>query len=153
MLEAAVAPIVATIEINRSPADVFAYLDQLERHGEWQTAIVSTSDVTPGPVRVGTRATDVRRVPGGMKTKVTYEIVEYDPPRRTRFQGVNGPVRVAGTVTVEPLGDGSRAKMTLEIEFVGRGIGKLFAPMARRQAAEMVPADQQRFKERLEAGT
>jgi len=58
------APIVESMDINRSPYDVFAYLDELHRHGEWQEAIVSTSDVTPGPVRVGTQATDVRRVPG-----------------------------------------------------------------------------------------
>jgi uncharacterized membrane protein len=151
MVEAAMAPIVETVEINRSQADVFAYLDQLERHGEWQQGIVRTSDVTPGPVQVGSKATDVRRMPGGMKAKVTYEIVEHDPPRRTVFKGTNGPVRVAGSVTVEPL-DATRSKLTLELDFEGRGIGMLFAPMARRQAAREVPADQQRLKERLEAG-
>jgi uncharacterized membrane protein len=146
------APIVASVEINRSPDDVFAYLDQLERHGEWQDAIVRSSDITPGPVGVGTRATDVRRLPGGMKTKVTYEIVEHDPPRRTSFTGVNGPVRVAGAVTVEPVDGGAGSKLTLELDFIGRGIGKLFAPMVRRQAVKQVPGDQQRLKERLEAG-
>ena len=29
-----------SIEINRSPEDVFAYLDDVERHGEWQDQIV-----------------------------------------------------------------------------------------------------------------
>jgi hypothetical protein len=90
------APIVAAIEINRSPDDVFAYLDQLERHGEWQQSIVSTSGVTSDPVEVGTRATDVRRGPGGTKISVTYEIVEHDPPLRTRFKGVNGERLEAG---------------------------------------------------------
>lgn len=145
------APIVESIEINRSADAVFAYLDELDRHGEWQEAIVSTSDVTPGSVRVGTRATDVRRVPGGMKTRVTYEIVEYDPPRCTRFRGTNGPVRVVGAVTIEAL-DGARSRLTLELDFEGRGIGKLLAPVARRQAARTVAGDQQRLKQRLEAG-
>ena len=146
------APVVHSIEINRTPDEVFAYLNQLERHGEWQQAIVSTSGVTSGPVGVGTQATDLRRGPGGMKISVTYEIVEFDPPRRTRFKGVNGPVRVVGAVTVEPVDDGAKSKMTLELDFEGRGIGKLLAPMARRQAAKLVPGDQQRLKERLEAG-
>jgi uncharacterized membrane protein len=147
-----VAPIVESIEIDRSPEDVFAYVDQLDRHGEWQKAIVSSTKVTDGPVRVGTRATDTRRVPGGMKLNVTYEIVEYDPPRRTRFQVINGPVRPAGTVTVEPLAGGARSRLTLEIDFQGHGLGKLVAPLARRQAAKDVPADQRRLKDRLEAG-
>jgi hypothetical protein len=80
------APIVEGIEIARTPEDVYAYIDQLDRHGEWQEAIVSSKRLTDGPVRVGTRATDRRRVPGRMKLNVTYKIVEYDPPRRTRFQ-------------------------------------------------------------------
>jgi uncharacterized membrane protein len=146
------APIVESIEIARSPQDVFAYLDPLDRHGEWQEAILTSTMVTDGPVAVGTRATDKRRVPGGMKMEVTYEIVEHDPPRRTRFQVINGPVRPVGTVSVEALDGGTRSRLTLEIDFQGHGIGKLLAPMARRQARKQVPGDQLRLKQRLEAG-
>jgi len=35
------APISESIEINRKPEDVFAYLDDVERHGEWQEQIVA----------------------------------------------------------------------------------------------------------------
>src|SRR5205085_272981 len=40
--ERSMAPVVERIEINRSPEDVFAYLDDLSRHGEWDDQIVST---------------------------------------------------------------------------------------------------------------
>lgn len=146
------AAIVESIEIGRTPADVFAYLDQLDKHGEWQEAIVSSTSLSDGPVQVGSRATDRRRMPGGIKVNVTYEIVEHDPPNRTRFQVINGPVRPVGTVTVEALDDGARSRLTLELDFRGHGIGKLMAPMARRQAVKQVPGDQQRLKQRLEAG-
>ena len=36
------APITPGIEIARRPDDVFAYLDDLARHGEWQEQIIST---------------------------------------------------------------------------------------------------------------
>lgn len=114
---------------------------------------MSTAGVTEGPVGVGTRATDKRRVLGGMKVNATYEIVEYDSPRRVSFQVVNGPVRPCGTVTVEPLDGGARSRATLELDLKGRGIGMLFAPMARRQAAREVPGDQLRLKQRLQAGS
>jgi uncharacterized protein YndB with AHSA1/START domain len=144
--------IVESIEIGRGPADVFAYMDQLERHAEWQGAIVSSTCETDGPVGVGTRATDVRRVPGG-KQSVTYEITEHDPPRRVAFKGVNGPVRPVGTVTIEPVGEG-RSRLTLELDLQGHGLlGMIFAPLARGQARKEVPQDQQRLKERLEGGT
>jgi uncharacterized membrane protein len=146
------APIVESIDIARPPSEVFAYLDQLERHGEWQQAIVSTHAETGSPTGVGTRASDKRRMPGGMTATVTYQIVEHDPPRRTRFQGVNGPVRVAGVVNIEPLDGGAGSRVTVELDFQGKGIGKVLAPLARNQAAKQVPADQRRLKERLEAG-
>jgi uncharacterized membrane protein len=145
-----VAKIVESIEVARSPDDVFAYLDQLERHGEWQSQIISTRRETDGPTRVGTRATDVRRVPGG-KQSVTYEITEHEPPLTVSFAGVSGPVRPVGTVTIEPVGS-DRSRVTLELELQGRGLlGLLLAPIARSQSRKLVPQDQRRLKERLES--
>src|SRR5581483_11147310 len=145
------APIVESIEIAKPPEEVFAYIDDLSRHGEWQGQIVSVEVLTEGPTRVGTRAADVRRVPGG-KQKITYEITEHDPPRKASFKGVNGPVRPVGSVTVEPAGEG-RSRLTVELELEGHGLlGLVLAPLARSQARKEVPADQQRLKERLESG-
>jgi uncharacterized membrane protein len=143
--------ITESIEIDRTPDEVFKYLDQLDRHGEWQEAIVQTTVETEGPTGVGTRATDRRRVTGGPRD-ITYEVTEHDPPRRVSFRGLNGPVRPVGTVTVVPLGDGSRSRVTLEFDLRGHGIGKLVAPMARREARKRIPADQVRLKQRLEGG-
>ena len=42
--------------------------------------------------------------------------------------------------------------MNLELDLEGHGIGKLFAILARRQAAKEVPVDHQKFKELLESG-
>ena len=87
-------------EIDRPPEEVFAYLDQPERHGEWQTEIVSASVETPGPVGVGTRVRESRKM-GGREQDSSYEITEHDPPRRSAFHGLAGPVRPVGVVTVE----------------------------------------------------
>jgi uncharacterized membrane protein len=141
-----------SIEIARPPEAVFAYLDQLDRHGEWQSTIVSTKVETDGPTRVGSRATDRRKVPGG-EQDVTYEITEHDPPRRAAFKGTNGPVRPVGWVSVEPAGEG-RSRLTLELDLRGHGLLGLFvSPLARMQARKLVPQDHERLKERLEAGT
>ena len=145
------APIIHSVEIARSPQDVFAYMDDLARHGEWQDTIVSTRVDTEGPTRVGTRATDTRRVPGGQRA-IGYEITEHDPPRKAAFRGVDGPVRPVGTVTVEPVGDGSRSRLTLQLDFEGHGLGILLTPIVRSQARRQVPKDHARLKERLETG-
>lgn len=143
--------ITQTIEIDRRPEDVFAYMNQLERHGEWQKSIVTTEVETDGPVGVGTRVRESRKI-GGRKQDTSYEITGYEPPRRTSFRGIAGPIRPDGTVTLEPAGGGQRTRLTVEIELVGRGLGKLIAPFARMQANRQLPQDQQRLKARLEAG-
>jgi hypothetical protein len=42
--------------------------------------------------------------------------------------------------------------MNSELDLKGHRIGKLFAPLALRQAAKQVPVDLEKFKELLESG-
>ena len=139
-----------SIEINRPAEEVFAYLDQLDRHSEWQSSLVSAKVETEGPTRVGTRVVERRKVPGGTRD-IPYEITEHEPPRKASFRGTAGPVRPVGTVTVDPTGESS-SRMTTELELEGHGIGKLFAFFARRQAAKELPQSNDQFKEMLESG-
>ena len=46
----------------------------------------------------------------------------------------------------------SSSRMSSELDLEGHGIGKLFAILARRQAAKQVPVDHEKFKELLESG-
>src|SRR6476646_4204499 len=139
-----------SIEIHRPAAEVFAYLDQVDRHNEWQGSLVSTTVEADGPTRVGTRVIERRTVPGGTRD-IPYEITEHDPPRKASFRGTAGPLRPVGTYTVDPTGESS-SRMKLELDLQGHGIGRLFAIPARRQAAKQVPADLANFKELLESG-
>ena len=145
------APISESIEIDRKPEDVFAYLDDVKRHGEWQEQIVDVQPQDDGPLRVGSRVTETRRVPGGNRT-MTYEVTEHDPPRQSSFRVLDGPVRAVGTISIEPIGDGSRSRLTFTLEFKGHGLGgKVLLPVARTQARKQIPKDQARMKELLEA--
>ena len=140
-----------SVEIDRRPEDVFAYLDELDRHGEWQESIVRTQVQTDGPTRVGTRAVDTRKM-GGREQDVPYEIVEHDPPRTVAFRGVSGPIRPDGKVSVQPLEDGGRSRVTVEFDLRGHGIGVLMAPFARRMARNDIAKSQAKLKEMLERG-
>lgn len=140
-----------TIEIGRPPEEVFAYLDQLDRHPEWQDQLVSVQVETEGPTRTGTRAAETRRV-GGREQKMSYEITKHDPPREFSFRGLDGPLRTVGTGRIEALDDGSRSRYTLEFDFEGHGFGKIIRPLALRQARKQIPQDHERLKARLEKG-
>jgi uncharacterized membrane protein len=140
-----------TIEINRPPQEVFAYLDDLTRHPEWQDQLLSVEVETAGPTHVGTRAKQTRRVPGGKRT-FTLEVVEHDPPNRAAFRVVDGPVRPHGVISLTPLDGGTRTGYTVDFEVHGHGLGKLLAPLIRRDAAKQMPQNLKHLKERLEAG-
>ena len=139
------------IEINRPAEEVFAYLDQVARHNEWQGQLLSTTIETDGATRVGTRVVERRNVPGGARD-FPYEITEHDPPRKISFRGTAGPLRPVGTYRVDPIGESS-SRVNSELDLEGHGIGKLFAILARRQAAKQVPVDLKKFKELLENPT
>jgi hypothetical protein len=147
------APISESIEINRKPEDVFAYLDDVKRHGEWQEQIVDVQPQGDEPMGVGKRVRETRRVPGGDRS-MTYEITEHDPPRQSSFRVLDGPIRAVGTVSIEPIGDGSRSRLTFTLDFQGRGIaGKVLLPVAKGQARKQIPKDQAKLKALLETGT
>ena len=141
------APIATSIEIARSPEDVFAYITDVPRHPEWQDGLVSVTVETQGPTRVGTRVVHRRKL-GPRTVATTSEVTAYDPPRVVSFRGIDGPIRAEGSQRVEPVGDGSR--VSFEVELEGHGFGKLMLPMARKQAARQVATSHEKLKRILE---
>jgi uncharacterized protein YndB with AHSA1/START domain len=146
------ASIVESVEISRRPEDVFSYVTDPSRLPEWQESVVGVRQESDGPVAVGSRVVVTRRV-GGRERPMTMEMTELTRPRSWAVRGVDGPVRGIVRGTIEPLGDGERSRMTIDLDFEGHGIGKLLVPLVvRRQARMEMPKNQQRLKELLERG-
>jgi uncharacterized protein YndB with AHSA1/START domain len=145
-----VAPIVSKIEVARPPGEVFAYVADPSRFGEWQGGVVSGRMEEDRPPAVGSRFTTTTRI-GGAEQTSTLEITEISPPRSWAVRGVDGPVRVIVSVSVEPLDDSARSRVTITLDFEGHGTGKVLVPLVvRPQAAKEAPKSCQRLKERLE---
>jgi len=144
-------PIVATAEVDRAAADVFAYTTDPARFPEWQAGVVSGRLDGGGHAGVGARCITVRHI-GGAERPSTSELVRLEPPRAWAVRGLDGPIRAAVDVTVEPLG-ADRSRVAIAVDFTGHGIGKLLVPlMVRREARKEMPANVARLKERLEFG-
>lgn len=145
------AAIVESIEIARPPEDVFPYVTDPTRLAEWQESVVSTRLEGGGPLAVGTRVTVTRRI-GRSERAMTSELTELNPPRSWAVRGIDGPIRGNVRGTIEPLDDGARSRVTIELDLEGHGIGKLLVPLVvRRQAQKELPKNQQNLKERLES--
>ena len=145
------APIVASVEISRAPEDVFAYVTDPSHLPEWQQSVIDVQRLD-APVSVGTRVAITRQA-GPRKMTTTSEITELVAPHRWAVRGVDGPVRGNVTGRVEPLDDGARSRVTIDLDLDGHGIGKLLVPLVvQRQAQKEMPQNVQTLKQRLEAG-
>ncbi len=141
-------PIVSTIEVARTPEDVFGYVSDPTRFAEWQDDVVEVR--TSGPLGVGARFTTVRRI-GGVERTIVQEITKISPPTTWAAHSIDGPIRANATITIEPLDSGSRSRVTFALEFDGHGIGVALLPLIRRQARKGAPKSYQNLKDLLEA--
>ena len=146
--------IVASTEVGRPAAEVFAYATDPARFGEWQKGVVEghmdgLGNGTQAPA-VGAKCVTTRRI-GGANRPATSELVHIDPPRTWGVRGLDGPIRAAVDVVVQPVTD-ARSRLTISVDFIGRGIGKVLVPlMVRRQARKEMPDNLAALKRRMEA--
>jgi uncharacterized protein YndB with AHSA1/START domain len=146
--------IVASTEVERPAAEVFAYATDPTRFSEWQKGVVDghmddPADGTESPA-VGAKCVTTRRI-GGANRPSTSELVQIDPPKTWSVRGIDGPIRAAVDVLVEPVTD-ARSRLTISVDFTGHGIGKILVPlMVRREARKEMPANMAALKRRMEA--
>jgi len=139
--------------LSSPAAEVFAYATDPTRFREWQKGVVDGHMDGPakeaGPPAVGSKCVTTRRV-GGAERPATAELVRIDPPRTWSVRGVEGPIRSAVDVFVEPV-TGSRSRLTITVDFTGHGIGKILVPLiVRREARKEMPGNIATLKQRLE---
>jgi uncharacterized protein YndB with AHSA1/START domain len=147
------APIVSSIEIARSPAEVFQYVTDPSRIPEWQESAVDARAEGAGPPAVGSRVVVTRRVGRGERAMTT-ELTSHSPPTSWSGRGIDGPVRGIFNGAIDPLEGGARSRVTIELDFEGHGLGKLLVPLVvRPQARKEMPRNMKTLKARLEGDT
>jgi uncharacterized protein YndB with AHSA1/START domain len=144
--------LVSTIEIGRSPDEVFSYTIDPAHFADWQPDVVEARAMAAGPPGVGSRLTQTRQI-GRAQRSFSQEVIKNEPPTRWAVRGIDGPIRPGMDLTVEPLDDGNRSRVTFALDFEPRGIGRLLVPLLVRRLARMnAPRSYQILKERLEEG-
>jgi uncharacterized membrane protein len=138
--------------IAKSPDEVFAYLDDLGAHTEWQAQVDSVQVLTEGPTRVGTEVEETRTVGGNRKITMRWRVTEHDPSsRRSAFETYESKMmKPSGVISVASSGDGSEVTFSMSTNPVG--FGKVLAPLMNRDVEKTIVADLERLKQRLEGG-
>jgi uncharacterized protein YndB with AHSA1/START domain len=149
-----VPPIVTSAEIDRPAAEVFAYATDPATFSQWQKGVVDGHMDSPataaGTPAVGAKCATTRRI-GGANRPSTSELVRVDPPSAWGVRGIDGPIRAAVDVLVEPLTD-ARSRLTISVDFTGHGIGRILVPLiVRREARKEMPGNIAALKSKMEA--
>jgi GNAT superfamily N-acetyltransferase len=104
-----------------------------------------------GAPAVGSKCVTTGRIGLGERA-ITSEITQIAPPTGWAVHGLDGPIRATVNVTVEPLDEDARSRLTIAPDFEGHGIGKLLVPLVvRREARKEMPVNLRTLKDRLEA--
>ena len=127
-----------TIEIERPPEDVFAYLTDVSNLPSWQSGVKSAT-------RRNGRIEESRSLLG-REVHTTLEIVDEDDPRLFTLRALDSPVPFTVRHELEPADGGTRLTVTAEGDVPGFA-AKLFA----RRAEGQFRKDFARLKKNLEA--
>ena len=74
-----------TTFINAKPEDVFAYVSDLTRHGEWSGAPLTVEAVSNGPIAVGSQYRSRGDLPGQKGRPNELRVTQYQAPTRFSF--------------------------------------------------------------------
>ena len=138
----------ASVEVERPPDDVFAFIRDFPRMHEWEPSIVEQRVLTEGPIGAGTRGLEVRRMLG-RRVESSWELIEYEPPRRLTMTFASGKVTGVGRFTLEPVEGGTRVRVG--VEACGGRLLTLLQPIAARAFRRMDERTLRHLKEAAEA--
>jgi len=139
--------LIDTITISRSPSDVFAFLVDLNNIPKWQTGVVSSTVITTGPTKVGTRFTEEVKI-GPLRATAKCEVTEFSPDRKMSFNAISPSIDYEGQVLVEPWEKG--AKLTMTGTAQPKGFWKLVQPMMIGESKRGMKKELAAIKEILE---
>ena len=138
-----------SIEINRPPGEVYAFLADGLNNPKWRPAVKEIALASGRPGEAGAVYRQVIAGPGGGKVAGDYRLAEATPPRRIRFEVIAGPARPVGVFEVEPAGGGAR--VTFSLAFQPKGLMRLMDGMIRK-TMEAEVGNLANLKAVLEAG-
>lgn len=126
-----------TIEIARTPEDVFAYLTDVSNLPAWQAGVQSAT-------RRDGRIEESRSLLG-RELNTSLEIVEEEAPRLFTLRALDGPVPFTVRHELEPAGGGTRLTVVADGDVPGFAAG-----LVARRAEKQFRRDFERLKQILE---
>jgi|SRR5665213_4415249 carbon monoxide dehydrogenase subunit G len=135
------------IEINRSPADVLAFVADGLNNPKWRELVLSVALKSGEAASEGAEYTQVMKGPAGSKIKGDYRITKLVPEQELVFEVFTGMVQPKGRFVVKPSGEGTN--LSFALDYQPRGIKRLMDGMITKTMQK--EADVEALKAAIEA--
>lgn len=133
--------------IGAPPAELFAYLADLDNLDEWMAGIVSAEVTSPGELGVGSTARVVRAL-GSQQVEAPLTVAEYDPPRSLVITSEVAGVSVAASLDLEPAAEAA-TDLRFAMEIRGSMLTRFMEPMIAGAAGGEIDASLERIRARF----
>jgi len=134
--------------IGAPPADVFAYLSDLDKISEWQSGITDARQTSEGGMRVGATALVTRELMG-QRIEAPLTVTEYDPPHRIAIDSEVSGVKAQATLDLAGVDDGGATDLTFAMEIRGSMLTAFMEPMIANAAGGDIEASLEQVRKRF----
>ena len=136
-----------TVHLNRPVEQVFAFLMDTTKLTTWQTNLIKIDKITEGPLRLGSRFQEVRRL-GRRDSEIQGEITAFEPNKRFETKTLTKP-QVMVSYFLEPEEGGTRVKHRFVM--MTSGLMRLLEPLIAKSIREENDLDFRNLKRLLES--
>jgi hypothetical protein len=140
----------ASIVIDRSPDDVFAFLAVRDNDPVWMSAVVESEWLDPSARLAVCRRGRMALKMFGRRTEYVDEVAAFEPGRQIAHRTIEGPFQLNTACLCEPDGRSCRTTVAAEAE---RMFGSVIDPLVARLMRRGFRKDLARLKSILEATT
>jgi carbon monoxide dehydrogenase subunit G len=137
-----------SIRIPAPPAEVFAYLSELDNLAEWQAGVTSARRTSGEELGVGATAVVTRELMG-QRIDAPLTVTEYDPPRRLGIGSEVSGVKAKGILDLDEADDGRATDLTFAMEIRGSLLTSFMEPMIASAAGGDIEASLERLRGRF----
>ena len=137
--------------IERPVEEVFDFVADERNEPRYNPRMLRSQKLSPGPIGVGTRFRAEMEMKGRRRpVEMTVEFTDYERPRRLASSTHMATMDIAGTLTFDPVPQGTR--MRWEWDLRPRGLVKLLSPVIGPLGRRQEQAIWSNLKRLLESG-
>jgi len=147
-----------SVVINCPVKEVFEFISNPDNAPQWVSGIHQVKRLSKGPLKVGTKARQVRRFLG-RELGADYEVTHFEQNKRVDVKVITGPLAGFGVAESVAPAPGEDVERQTVVTFVGQGeiggslrkVFKLAEPVLSRMYERQLQADLGHLKDLLEA--